>query len=86
MVNSCANSVQNLCHNLRKKCACLPTVVHKYSLQYVSKWVKVLHYTHLPHPYTTGLSTAFLRPTPLFEYYFYPVSTGPTINTTKEIN
>ena len=85
-IKACVQAVYNLCTQPSKNCVHLPTAIQKVLVRHVSAWVQLAVSTQTTHPKPTTLSTAFFNKTPLFEHNLYPVSTGPTIIITKEIN
>ena len=85
MPNTCVQTVQNWCTSVGKTCARLSTKIIHTAIKPITMWVQaqVIRMLHTICP--TGFSTYNYATLPLLHNEFYPLSTAPTIITTKEI-
>lgn len=85
MPNACAKTVQNWCVSTGKKCVRLSTLTIKHTYRTMPTWVQSTFIPQLSHGITTWFSTAKYANLPPLNSQLYPLSTAPTIITTKEI-
>lgn len=83
MPNPCVQYVQNLRTTVRTTCAQLSTHHPSSLLSALHGRVKPLLIRTFPHIYAQCMSTGIFATLPLYEHYFYPLSTYPTITETK---
>lgn len=85
MPNTCAKMVQNQCTAQWKTCVRSFTLFRLFVVVLKKQWVKPADLSLFTRIETTLFSTAFSCKSPLFEYYFYPLSTGPITRATNLI-
>lgn len=83
MPKQCVQLVQNMGMIDWKTCVSLSTNDRFTATAHITAGAKLALVRSFPHIYTQLISTAKIALSPLFEHYFYPVSTMPTITNTK---
>ncbi len=83
MHNACVELVQNLRMTTGTTCEHLSTFTINITTPLVHTSAQPVVVRVFTHRYAQLISTANLSILPLFEHYLYPVSTAPTITTTK---
>ena len=86
MPSACAKTVQNWCTSIGKKCVRLSTQIEQLITTGHIVRVKALLLPQLSHQAPTWFSTLKYVKLPLLNHDLYPLSTAPTIITTKEIH
>lgn len=85
MPNTCVKMVQKQCTVQWKTCVRLFTPLQLFIVVLKKQWVKPANLSLVTRIETTLFSTAFSCKSPLFEHYFYPLSTGPITRATNLI-
>ena len=83
MYKTCAKHVDNLRVRIRTTCARLSPFGYTKTRYRALRRVQPVVIRAFMHKYAQLISTANLSTLPLFEHYLYPLSTPPTITTTK---
>lgn len=85
MLKACAQTVQNWCISAGKTCVRLSTNIVPTPAKAIAMWVQAQVMPNFNTVSRTGFSPIKNTLSPLFYNEFYPLSTAPTIITTKEI-
>jgi len=85
MPKTCVKTVHNWCISTSKKCVRLSTPSVYTPSNVLSAWVQALLMPQLSTTTPTGFSTTKYPILPLLHIGLYPLSTAPTIITTKNI-
>ena len=85
MPKACAQTVQNWCISAGKTCVRLSTNIILTPAMAITTWVQAQVMPNFNTVSHTGFSPIKNAISPLLYNEFYPLSTAPTIITTKEI-
>lgn len=83
IVQCCGNLVKNLGATARISCECLSSAITRYITHPNVASAKASFITILSPHLSAWYSTEEYARLSLYEHYFYPVSTGTTIRTTR---